>query len=64
MIFNILPENIASRKTVEKLGARILCYRPVPKKHKLYNIEGDLLVIYKFEIGDDENERNKTQHHL
>lgn len=64
MIFSILPENIASRKTAEKFGARILCYRPVPKKHKLYNIEGSLLVIYKFEMGDDKDERNKTKHHL
>ena len=63
IIFSIAPSNIASRKTAEKFGAKITCYRKVPKNHKLYNISGEEIVIYERDIGEY-NEKNKTKKHL
>ncbi len=63
MIFSIASDNIASRKTAEKFGAKITCYRKVPKNHKLYNISGEEIVIYERDIGEYD-EKNKTKKHL
>lgn len=64
MLFSISPKNMASRKTAEKFGAHILCYRKMPKKHKLYNLMGENIIIYKYNIGDGENERDKAKHSI
>lgn len=50
MIFSIKPNNEASIKTVKRLGARLICTRPLPKNHKLYNLTGDKILIYKYDI--------------
>lgn len=63
MIFSIASDNIVSRKTAEKFGAKITCYRKVPKNHKLYNISGEEIVIYERDIGEYD-EKNKTKKHL
>lgn len=65
MIFSIFPNNIASCKTVEKLGARILCYRNVPKNHSLYNFSENQVVIYEYNIErNSKYEEDKTKKHL
>lgn len=65
MIFSIFPNNVASRKTAEKFGARILCYRNVPKNHSLYNFHEKQIVIYEYNIErNHEDEKNKIKKHL
>lgn len=64
MIFSISPDNIASRRTAEKFGARILCYRPIPKNHRLYDFSENKRIIYICNIGENEDEKNKTKYHL
>ncbi len=64
MLFSISPENMPSRKTVERFGARILCRRPVPSNHKLYDIQGKEIIIYKYDIEGDSDETNKSKKHL
>lgn len=63
MLFSILPGNVPSRKTVEKFGAHILCHRDIPVSHELYE-EGKERIIYKYDIGDEIDEKNKNEKHL
>ena len=64
MLFSVLPENVASKKIMERFGARIICYRPVPTSHKLYDIKGEKVIIYKYDIGDEINETSKGSRHI
>lgn len=50
MIFSVKPENIASIKTVTKLGANLACHRPIPNNHKLYDLSGSETLIYEYDI--------------
>ena len=64
MLFSISPENKPSRRTAERFGARILCHRPVPSNHKLYDIQGKEIIIYKYDIEGEIDETNKRKKHL
>lgn len=55
ILLNISPDNIASRKTAINFGAQLICYRPIPKNHSLYNYNSKhTMMVYKYDLIENE----------
>ncbi len=64
MLFSVDESNIVSRKVLDKFKARLLCYRPVPKNHKIYNFESSNLLIYQYNLLEEKDEKDKSKKYL
>ena len=44
------PDNAASRRTIESLGARLVCCAPLPRNHELYQPNAPVTCIYRWQF--------------
>lgn len=53
------PDNIASVKTIEKLGCKFIEIAKIPKGHKLYKKGERLVAVYNLNLNERENEYDR-----
>ena len=60
ILLNIEPNNVKSRRVAEKFGAKLLCYRPFPEKHELYDFSRfNKVAVYVYNIGEEDEDKKR-----
>lgn len=61
ILLNIEPSNVKSRRVAEKFGAKLLCYRPLPENHELYDFSRfNKVAVYAYNIGEEDESKKRS----